>query len=253
MNEISKVKFFKTILAIVEILGLWWIFCIALNKDVLPSPYESLVAMIGLISSGDILVHLVSSFNRVVIGSVIGIVFAIPSGMILGYNKTLEGLFGSAFDLLYTIPKVIFLPIIIVLFGIGNLPKIFLISTVLYFQQTVVIRDRIKKLPPNMNNTIKIMGAGWYETVKYLLLPYCLPDVMTSLRSSLGTSIAMLFIIENFASVDGLGYYISMMMDQRNYSEMYGAIIILALMGWGIYYIIEIIERKICKWRYVVN
>lgn len=246
INFIYK-KSFRFLIAVIEIILLWWICSILLQKDVLPSPWEAISAFGNILFDGSILPHLLASLYRVGLGTLLGLVLAIPTGILLGYSKNLELYFGAAFDLLYTIPKVVFLPIIIVLLGIGDLPKVVLIGIVLYFQQTIVIRDRAKSIPENLIKSIKMMGASRFQEITHLVLPYCVPDIMTSLRATLGTSIALLFIAENFASIRGLGYFVTTMMGQRDYPQMYAGIIMLALMGWILYYLIGFIEKLICK------
>jgi NitT/TauT family transport system permease protein len=78
-----------------------------------------------------------------------------------------------------------------------------------------------------------------------------MPDIMTALRSTLGTSFALLFITETFASVSGLGYFITNCMDRRNYEEMYAAIVMLALMGTILYALIGMVEKQACKWKFL--
>lgn len=242
---------FKLLVVSIEIYLLWWIFSVLINKDVLPSPIETLKSTYRIISDGSIIPHLIASLKRVVLGTFLGVLLAVPVGISLGYSKMMDVYLGATFDFLYTIPKVVFLPIIIVLLGIGDIPKIFLIALVLFFQQTVVIRDGVKRIPADLEKSIVIMGANNIQIIKNLIIPYCLPDIMTSLRSTLGTSVALLFITENFASVSGLGYFISTMMDQRNYVDMYAGILVLAIMGWILYYLIDFLEKKICKWKYL--
>ncbi len=99
--------------------------------------------------------------------------------------------------------------------------------------------------------SISVWGANKWQVLWHLVIPNCLPEMMTSLRMSLGTAIALLFITENFASVTGLGYYITTCMDRRDYNEMYAAIIVLALLGLALFVIIDFMEKKMCYWKYL--
>ena len=99
-----------------------------------------------LITSSRIWIHVLVSLYRVMLGILLGTVFSIPMGILLGYSKRIEKYFGEAFDFLYMIPKIVFLPIFFVLLGIGDLSKIALIATVLFFQQTILIRDNVKNI-----------------------------------------------------------------------------------------------------------
>lgn len=70
------------------------------------------------------------------------------------------------------------------------------------------------------------------------------------LKTSLGTSVALLMITELFASTSGLGYFIMNSMDARKYPEMYSGILLLMGMSALMYAFLEIAERLLCRWRY---
>ena len=76
-----------------------------------------------------------------------------------------------------------------------------------------------------------------------------MPQILTSLRITLGTAIAILFFAETFASFDGLGYFILDGMETREYPAMYAGIIGLALLGLVLYWIVDLLEHVLCKWK----
>lgn len=244
-------KVVKQCIVIVEILIIWWLGSLFLQKACLPKPTEAIKVCFMLFIDGELTSHILASMKRIVLGTLWGTLVAIPVGMIMGYSKNVDRYLESLFNFLYTVPKVVFLPVIIVLMGIGDLPKIFLIGLVLFFQETVVIRDSAKSIPEEISRSMEAMGATNWQKMCHMVFPKCLPEVITSLRSSLGTSIALLFITENFASVSGLGYYITKSMDQRNYNQMYAAIIVLSVVGVVLYSFLGILEKRLCKWKLI--
>ncbi len=228
---------------------LWEVLSIIFNRSFFPGAFNSIKALIILISDGTILPHLGASTYRIVSGTLLGLATAIPVGFFMGRNRIADKYLGTAFNILYPVPKVVFLPVIIVCMGIGDMPKIFLIALVLFFQLTVVIRDAAKNISKDLSQSMKSLGASRIQYMMHLVLPACLPDIITSVRSTFGVSTAMLFITENFASFKGLGYYITKCMDSRDYNNMYAAIIMLGLLGAGLYLSVGIAEKKICKWK----
>ncbi len=246
-----KKKYFEKIVVFIELFFLWEVGSLLISKACFPTPLVALKSLVELVISGKILPHMIDSGKRILLGIFWGLLFSLPVGLLLGYSARINKWFGGLFDFLYTIPKVVFLPIIIVLMGIGDIPKIFLISLVLFFQQAVVIRDAAKSISPELTRSIRIWGANGWQIMRHLVIPGCLPELMTSLRMSLGTAIALLFITENFATVTGLGYFITNCMDQRNYGDMYAGIIILAVLGLFFYYLIDILEKTFCYWKFL--
>lgn len=241
-------KTYSIVIAAIIIILLWHLSSISLNKAFLPTPFEAGQSFFTVVMNGELTQHFVISSYRVVIGICCALLFAIPTGLLMGWNKSIDLLLSPLLYVLYPIPKVVFLPIILVLFGLGDVPKIMLIAFVLYFQLVVVIRDTAKGIPYAQKQVIQSLNATKLQTLCHLTLPYCLPSVMTSLRASLGTALAILFIAETFASVSGLGYYILNRMDSRDYLAMYAGVIGLALLGGGLYALINIAENTICRW-----
>lgn len=246
-------KSIQNVLAILEILLIWGLGALILNRPVLPGPVETFRALFGFLGEKAAYEHIGASLFRVLAGTVIGIAAAIPAGLLLGYGKRWNMIFGKAFDFLYMVPKIVFLPVILVLLGIGDVPKIFLIALVLFFQQAVVIRDSARSIRQEVKKTIRSLNAGPLQTMVHVLLPCCLPEIMTSLRATLGTSFALLFITESFAAERGLGYFITKCMNQRDYPLMYASIVLLAGSGCLLYYLIGVIERRLCPWKFLKN
>ena len=190
------------------------------NKEFLPGAYNSVKKLIELTEAGTLIPHLWASAYRIIVGTLLGMMLSIPMGLFMGENPKVDRYLGMAFNVLYPIPKVVFLPILVVMLGVGDASKIFLIALVLFFQLTVVIRDAAKNIPKDVEQVMDSLGASWLQNMIHLVFPACLPEIMTSLRSTLGVSTAMLFITENFASFKGLGYYITRCMDSRDYAEI---------------------------------
>jgi NitT/TauT family transport system permease protein len=143
----------------------------------------------------------------------------------------------------------VFLPIILLLLGIGNLSKIFVISLILFFQMLVVVRDEAANLRPELIASVRSLGAGRRALFRYVYLPACLPAMLTSLRVSIGTAIAVLFFAESFATTSGLGYYIVVETWGRlDYAEMYAGVMAMSLLGLALYFAVDSIQRRMCPW-----
>ncbi len=86
---------------------------------------------------------------------------------------------------------------------------------------------------------------------RFVYLPASLPGILTALRQSVGTAVAVLYVAELFATQKGLGYYISYNGSTLfNYPVMYAGIVALSLMGLGLYFGVDWLERKLCPWQY---
>ncbi len=87
--------------------------------------------------------------------------------------------------------------------------------------------------------------------MKHVFIPACLPKIFTSLRISLGTAMAVLFLTETFATVRGIGFFILDASMRGRYQEVFAGIIAMSLMGLILFMIVDFLEKKICPWQYL--
>ena len=238
------------LLSIAVLLLIWEAASAGLDRYFLPSPAVTVRTLAGLLGQAGIWSHMAASLRRISLGTLAGLMAAIPLGILMGRSGGADAILGAFFRLVYPVPKVVFMPVIVVMLGIGDSSKIFLIFMAVFFQMTIIIRDSTASLDPELSDVMRSMKAGPVFTLCHLVLPGITPGILTALKTSLGTSVALLMITELFASTSGLGYFIMNSMDARKYPEMYSGIILLMAMSTLIYMLLELAERILCRWRY---
>ena len=238
-------------LASLSILVVWQLAAWVINLPILPAPITVLLVFWRDVRNGSLPLHFMVSLWRVVAGTLLAILTAAPAGLIMGQSKHLRQLFTPIIYLLYPIPKVVFLPIILLFFGLGDTSKIVIIFLILFFQILVLVRDQASSLRPELIQSVTSLGAGRRALFRYVYLPASLPAILTAIRQSVGTAVAVLYIAELFATSQGLGYYIyfegSTLLD---YPAMYAGVLAMSLLGLGIYFSVDRLERWLCPWQY---
>jgi len=238
------------LLASLALLAIWQLSAMLLDKPILPRPLETIQALVEELLYGDLLEHFLASLWRVLAGTALAIALAAPAGLALGQSKRLNSLFSPLIYLLYPIPKVALVPIVLLFFGLGDLPKIILIFLILFFQILVLVRDQAAAIRPELVQSVRSLGAGRRALFRFVYLPASLPGILTALRLSVGTAVAVLYVAELFATRRGLGYYIYMSGSTLyNYPAMYAGILALSLMGLGLYFTVDWLERWLCPWQ----
>jgi ABC-type nitrate/sulfonate/bicarbonate transport system permease component len=236
------------LLAIAGLLALWQLASMLIDRPVLPPPLEVFRAFFLALPEG-LGRHLLVSAWRVVASILLAVAAAVPAGLALGLSPAADRIAAPIIYLLYPIPKIVFLPVVLLLLGIGNVSKVFIIALILFFQILVVVRDEAASLRPELMASVRSLGAGRRALFGFVYLPACLPAVLTSLRVSIGTAIAVLFFAESFATTSGLGYYIIIEAWGRlAYPEMYAGVIAMSLLGLLLYSIVDGMERRLCPW-----
>ena len=186
---------------------------------------------------------------RVIISIFLAIAFAAPLGLLLGQYPRINSFISPIIYLIYPVPKVVLVPVVLLLLGIGDLPKIVIITMILFFQILVLVRDAAANIRPELILSVRSLGAGRRALLRFVYLPASIPAILTSVRQSIGTAIAVLYIAELFATRYGLGYYIyyqgSTLFD---YPRMYAGILAMGLLGIGLYFGVDSAEHYLCKW-----
>ncbi len=229
----------------------WQVAAMFVNRPILPGPWQVLVVFFEELGDG-LLIHFGVSLWRATAGMALSVLVAAPLGLIIGGSKSLDRIFSPIIYLLYPIPKVVFVPIVFLFLGIGDIAKIAIIFLILFFQILVLVRDQAAGLPPQLLQSLRSLGAGRRALFRFVYLPASLPAILTALRQSIGTAVAVLYITELFATKYGLGYYIyyngSTLFD---YPAMYAGVVAMSLLGLGMYFFVDWLERWLCPWKYV--
>jgi ABC-type nitrate/sulfonate/bicarbonate transport system permease component len=153
---------------------------------------------------------------------------------------------------LYPIPKVVLVPVVMLFLGIHDPAKIVIIFLILFFQILVLVRDQASALRPELILSVRSLGAGRRALFRFVYLPASLPAILTALRQSVGTAVAVLYVAELFATQWGLGYYIYLNGSTLyNYPAMYAGIVAMSLMGMLLYFGIDALEKRLCPWLYL--
>lgn len=237
-------------LAALGLLVVWQILAMLLNLSILPTPVKVLGVLFSEMGK-DLPAHLLASLWRVTASMLLSVVLAAPAGILIGQSERLNRIISPIIYLLYPIPKVVFVPIIMLFLGIGDTAKIVLIFLILFFQIIVLVRDQAAAIPPQLIQSLRSLGAGRRALFRFVYLPASLPAILTALRQSVGTAVAVLYIAELFATQKGLGYYIYFNGSTLlNYPAMYAGVIMMSLLGLGLYFSVDWLEKWLCPWLY---
>lgn len=229
------------------LLACWWALAALVGSPALPTPGAALRDFARL-WRGELWPQLLVSAWRVGLSMAIGLATAAPLGLLIGRLRRLDALAAPLIYLSYPIPKIVFLPVLLVLFGIGDAPKVALITLIVFFQMLVTARDAARNVPAAALLSMRSLGATRWQVFRHVVVPAALPDLFTALRVSSGTAIAVLFFSESVAGTSGLGYYIIDAWSRIAYSEMFAGIIAMALLGVVLYEIIDAAEARLCRW-----
>ena len=222
----------------------WWT-----GSLLVPGPVETLTALAVEARTGAYWRHFGMSAGRIAISMAVAFAAAVPLGLALGGSRRADRFSAPAIYLLYPVPKIVFLPLILLFFGLGNLSKVFLIGLIVFFQLLIAARDAARQITKEMRYSMKSLGAGRLDFFRHVIWPVCLPGVFTSLRIGVGTAVAVLFFVESIGARHGLGLYILNAWGMADSLTMFVGIVSLSALGVAMYEIFDVMERYFCAWK----
>jgi len=230
---------------------IWEVVALLLHSMALPQPWVVLVDFITKTADGSLIDDFCISALRAVLGIVLAFVTAVPLGLVVGAEPAWRRRISPFIYLLYPIPHVVLLPLVIILFGIGDFSKIFLIALIVFFQVLVTTRDGAKNIHQNYFYSMQTLDATPFQIYWHLILPATLPKILTAMRISIGTAVAILFFVESFATTKGLGYVIMDSWGRSDYVSLYTGIFTMAILGFLLYVLLDRLEQRLCRWKIV--
>jgi ABC-type nitrate/sulfonate/bicarbonate transport system permease component len=235
--------------ALVALLLAWALASTLVHRAFFPSPWDSIARLGRRLADGSLALHLGASARRVGIALLLSAPLAAGLGLASGRSRRLDALLSPFVYILHPLPKVAFLPVIMLFLGLGDGAKVFLIGLIIFGQLLVSARDASRAVPEAFIESMRSLGASRLAMIRHVIFPYSLPALLSALRVGLGTAIAVLFIAESFASETGLGWYIIDSWTRVDYPDMYAAIIALSLFGLFSCLLVDAVEALACRWR----
>jgi len=200
--------------------------------------------------NGRLLADTWASLQRIAVSLFWGTLLAAPLAIATADNRWLDRLFSPLLYALYPVPKIVFLPIVIFFLGLGDPSIIFLIALIVFFQIFVIVRDSAAQVPPQTLDSLEALGANRWQRLLHVYVPLGIPAIITALKISLGTAIAVLFIAESLGNTDGLGYYInSLQLNRFAYNKVYAGIVAISVLGSVLFGLLSWLERRSSRWQ----
>lgn len=221
----------------------WW------PRTLIAAPSEVVVNFLRLLMSGELLVHITVSLQRLLAGFVLGSGVAIVLGVVVGFSRLAERMLSPTVQVLAPIPVVAWIPLLIILLGIGETSKIVLVALgtffLIFFSTVQGIRSTDRKLV----EVAYIYQKTPLQLAWHVLLPSALPHILTALRAALGLSWILLIVAEVIASASGLGFLI---WDARNFSrpdDMIVGMLTVGLLGKWSDQLLAGLQGRLLQWR----
>ena len=247
-NYLGKIL---SILSPLSLLLLWEILARLGLIDVrlLSSPAAILQTFFPLLLSGELLYNTYVSVMRVIWGFLVGAVPGVIIGMSMGLSPLVRSTVEPLISATYPIPKLALMPLILLIFGIGETSKIFTIAIGVFY--LVVINTMagvlsIERIYLDVARNFKAGRLNFYLTVA---LPGALPMIFAGLKLGMGMALILIVAAELSAAQAGVGWMIWRAYDMFDIERMFVALITLSVLGYIFALLLDVCERLAIPWK----
>ncbi|GAA2575050.1 ABC transporter permease [Winogradskya consettensis] len=234
-------------ISIIAGIGVWWGFSLA-GFDI-PAPPEVLKRYGELIADGTLGEDIVASLTRVLSGFVLGVALAVPVGFLMGWYGTVRGLVEPWVQFFRTIPPLAIIPLAIVLMGIGETPKIFVIFLASFLACVIATFQGVVNVDKTLINAARVLGANDRVIFARVVVPASSPFILVGMRVGLGSSWATLVAAELIAAQQGLGYRMQSAQLYYDLPTIFVGLITIGILGLLMDRILLLAETKLTGWQ----
>jgi len=239
----------KAFVILFVILIIQLIFLITpLNNYFIPSPLEVIEALIATTLSGELILHMIPSLYRIIIGFLIAAFFGILLGLLFGVTKKLDYVVEPIIEILRPIPPIAWIPIAILLFGLGDNSAFFIVFLGAFFPIFTNTIFGVKKLPRKYINISKTLELSKISFFKNVLFKFTQPYIFTGLKIGIGMAWMSVIAAELIGAQSGLGYFIQINRLLLHTDKIVAGMIAIGVLGFILTKSIVLIEKKLVKW-----
>jgi taurine transport system permease protein len=244
-----------SIVSVASLIVLWFVVTNMgwIKPLFLPSPqavFKQFVEYVtGTANDKPLWEHFVASMLRVFSAFLLACVTAIPIGIAMGMSRVWRGIFDPPLEFYRPLPPLSYLPLIIIWFGIDELPKVLLIFLSCFAPLALAARSGMKSASPEQINAAYSVGASYSQVIWHVILPSALPEILVGMRIAIGFGWTTLVAAEMVAANVGLG---QMVLNASNFLRtdiVIMGIIVIGVVAYLFDLLMRWVEQKVVPWK----
>lgn len=175
--------------------------------------------------------HIWDSFLRVLLGLLLGVIFGVPLGLFMGLNRFAKGFFDPLIELYRPVPPLAWAPLVITVFGIDNVGKVFLLFMVSFSIMIISARAGASGTQLSKIHASHSLGASKWQILRYVIFPNSLPEILTGVRVAVGMCWGTLVAAEFLAGTTGIGFVENVAKKYFQYEVIWITIFVMGMLG----------------------
>jgi ABC-type nitrate/sulfonate/bicarbonate transport system permease component len=214
-----------------------------------PAPSSVIAVLFEMLKSGELVTNTLVSLKRLALGTLIGGAPALILGIAMGLNRWVRAVFDPLVAATYPIPKSAILPLALLIFGLGEGSKIFMVAIGVFFPVVINATTGVLEINRIYLDVGRNFKASRWNTFWTIALPGALPVIMTGFKLGIGIGLVLIAIAEMIGAKSGLGYMIWTAWETFSVEQMYVGLFMIAIIGFVLTLLLNELERFIIPWK----
>jgi NitT/TauT family transport system permease protein len=227
---------------------LWWIFS-KMRIAGLPGPDAVALRAVELVANGSLFVDAIASTRRVLIGFAIGTALAVPVGFLMGWYGWARGTIEPYVQFFRTVPPLAMIPLAIVFLGIGEVPKVFVITLAAFLVSVIATFQGVLNVDRILINAARVLGASDGAIFRRVVIPASTPFILVGMRTGLGAAWSTLVAAELIAAQEGLGHRMQQAQVYYDLETIFVALITIGLTGMAMDRALLWLDGRLTSWQ----
>jgi ABC-type nitrate/sulfonate/bicarbonate transport system permease component len=214
-----------------------------------PAPSNVAKAMVSSMRSGELLVNTKATLQRLLLGFVLGGLPGLAVGILMGVYRPLRLIFDPLIAATYPIPKSAILPLILLIFGLGESSKVVMVAIGAFYPIAINTTSGVREISPIYFDVGRNFNASRWDIFRTVALPGALPFIMTGAKLGAGLGLILISIAEMMGAKTGLGYMIWSAWETFDVEQMYVGLFVVSLIGYLLTVLFNELERRVVPWK----
>lgn len=215
-----------------------------------PAPTSIAAKLVELSESGELWTNLSASLQRLLWGTLLGGIPALAIGIVMGLYRPLRAAIDPLISATYPVPKSAILPLILLIFGLGETSKIVMVALGVFYPVVINTVTGVQQIDKIYLDVGKNFRASRWQTFRTIALPGALPSIMAGIKLGIGMGLILIAISEMVGAKTGIGFMIWDAWQVLSVETMYVGLVVISILGFVLTLILNEVEGWVLPWKH---
>ena len=240
--------------SIVVLLALWEVLprvvtMSAGTKLFFTTPSQVVGTLWTMFATGSIWKPLGVSASGFGLGLVFAIVVGLPLGVLIGRSRTLNAMLDPFITAFNATPRLVFLPLVMLWFGLGLWSKVIIVFIGALFPILINTYEGVRNADKTLINVVRSFGASEWDIARLVVVPNAMPYILAGLRLAIGRAVLGVVVAEFFGSESGLGVMMVQAAGRYQVDVVFSGLIVFAVLSLALSAMVQLLENRLSRWR----